>query len=182
MTDFNNMVRDVWIAMGDIGVEVLPIVPVVYEGLDEKGGELLAGVKNWVEWVAEVKGRESIRELARTGGVETGWRESSSVIYRPCFASMSSKEKEKEGEEREWSNRGNKVEMVRGEKKEVMLRSLQPAKEIRKLLESKGRFGEEEEYEQKRRSSFERGVSVEAEFAFTNAVSKYTREAVKEVF
>ena len=44
---------------------------------------------------------------------------------------------------------------------------------------SKGRFGEEEEYEQKRRSSFERGVSVEAEFAFTNAVSKFTREAVK---
>ena len=46
VTDFNNMVRDVWIAIGDIGVEVLPIVPIVYEGLDEKGGELLAGVKN----------------------------------------------------------------------------------------------------------------------------------------
>ena len=102
--DFNNMVRDVWIAMGDIGVEVLPIVPVVYEGLDEKGGELLAGVKNWVEWVVEEKGRESIRELALTGGAETVWRESSSVIYRPCFASMTSKEKGKEGEEREWSN------------------------------------------------------------------------------
>ena len=72
------------------------------------------------------------------------------------------------------------MEIVRGEKKEVMLRSLQPTKEIRKLLESKGRFSEEEEYEQKRRGSFERGVSVEAEYAFTNAVSKYTREAVKE--
>ena len=108
--------------------------------------------------MAEEKGRESIRELARTGGVEMGWRESSSVIYRPCFASMMSKEKRKEGEEGEWNNRGNKVELVRGEKKEVMLRSLQPVKEIRKLLESKGKFGEEEEYEQKRRSSFERGV------------------------
>ena len=83
---------------------MLPIVPVVYEGLDEKGGELLAGVKNWVEWVVEEKGRESIRELALTGGAETVWRESSSVIYRPCFASMTSKEKGKEGEEREWSN------------------------------------------------------------------------------
>ena len=128
MTDFNNMVRDVWIAMGDIGVEVLPIVPVVYEGLDEKGGELLAVVKNWVEWVAEKKGRESIRELARTGGVEMGWRESSSVISRPCFVSMMSKEKGKEGEEKEkeWSNRGNKVEIIRGERKKVELRSLQP--------------------------------------------------------
>ena len=76
-----------------------------------------------MEWVAEEKGRESIRELARTGGVEMGWRESSGVIYRPCFASMMSKEKIKEGEEGEWSNRGNKVELVRGEKKEVMLRS-----------------------------------------------------------
>ena len=180
VTDFNNMVRDVWIAMGDIGVEVLPIVPVVYEGLDEKGGELLAGVKNWVEWVAEEKGREFIRELALTGGSETGWRECSGMIYRPCFASMMNKEKRKEGEDGEWSNRGNKVELIRGEKKEVMLRSLRPVKEIRKLLESKGKFGEEEEYEQKRRSSFERGVSVEAEFAFTNAVSRYTREAVKE--
>ena len=123
----------------------------------------MAGVKNWVEWVAEEKGRESIRELALTGGAETVWRESSSVIYRPCFASMMSKEKGKEGEEREWSNRENKVEIVRGEKKEVVLRSLQPVKEIRKLLESNGKFGEEEEYEQTRRSSFERGVSVEAE-------------------
>ena len=84
----------------------------MFEGLDEKGGELLAGVKNWVEWVAEEKGRESIRELARTGGVEMGWRESSSVIYRPCFASMMSKEKRKEGEEGERNNRGNKVELV----------------------------------------------------------------------
>ena len=41
---------------------------------------------------------------------------------------MTSKEKRKEGAEREWSNRGNKVEIVRGEKKEVMLRSLQPVK------------------------------------------------------
>ena len=180
VNDFNNMVRDVWIAMGDIGVEVLPVVPTVFEGLDEEGGKLLAGVKNWVEWVAEVKGRESIRELACTGGVETGWRESSCLIYRPCFASMTRKESVKEGEVKEWLNRGNKIEMIRGEKKEVMLRSLQPSKEIRKLLESKGRFGEEEEYEQKRRSSFERGVSVEAEFVFTNAVSKFTREAVKE--
>ena len=48
------------------------------------------------------------------------------MIYRPCFASMSRKEK-KEGEDMEWSNRGNKVEIVRGEKKEVMLRCLHSA-------------------------------------------------------
>ena len=79
--DFNNMVRDLWQIMGDIGVEVLPYVPVVYAGLDDKGGELLAGVKNWIEWVSEQKGRRSIGELAKTGGTETGWRESSNVIH-----------------------------------------------------------------------------------------------------
>ena len=31
-------------------------------------------------------------------------------------------------------------------RKKVELRSLQPVKEIRKILESKGKFGEEEEY------------------------------------
>ena len=89
------MVRDLWQIMGDIGVEVLPYVPVVYAGLDDKGGELLAGVKNWIEGVSEQKGRRSIGDLAKTGGTETGWRESSNVIYRPSFVSMTNKEKGK---------------------------------------------------------------------------------------
>ena len=37
--------------------------------------------KNWIEWVSEQKGRRSIGELAKTGGTETGWRESSNVIH-----------------------------------------------------------------------------------------------------
>ena len=72
------------------------------------------------------------------------------------------------------------MDLLRGERKEVELRCLQPVKEIKKILESKGRYGEDEEYEQERRSSFVRGVSVEAEYSFTNAVGKFTKEAVKE--
>ena len=53
-------------------------------------------------------------------------------------------------------------------------------KEIRRMLEIKGKYGEDEEYEQERRSSFFRGVSVEAEYSFTNTVGKFTRQAVKE--
>ena len=67
ISDFNNMVKDIWTFTKDIGVEVLPYVPVVYKGIDSVGGELLAGVRNWIEWMAEQKGRESIGELGRTG-------------------------------------------------------------------------------------------------------------------
>ena len=67
---FNNMVRDVWQVMGDIGVKVLPYVPVVYKGIDTVGGELLAGVKNWIQWAADQQKRQSIRELEKTEGEE----------------------------------------------------------------------------------------------------------------
>ena len=67
---FNNMVRDVWQVMGDIVVKVLPYVPVVYKVIDTVGGELLAGVKNWIQWAADQQKRQSIRELEKTGGEE----------------------------------------------------------------------------------------------------------------
>ena len=38
ISEFNNMVKDSWGLMGDIGVEVLPFVPVVYKGIDSMGG------------------------------------------------------------------------------------------------------------------------------------------------
>ena len=119
------MVRDLWQTMGDIGVEVLPYVPVVYKGIDAVGGELLAGVKNWIEWMAEQQDRRSVSELAKTAGEEVGWRECSRVIYRPCSVVMTNREKGKEGEERSWSNRGNRVEYVKGERREVELRCMQ---------------------------------------------------------
>ena len=46
--------------------------PVVYEGIDSSGGELLGGVK---------KGRESVVELAKTGGEEFSWGRTNRVIY-----------------------------------------------------------------------------------------------------
>ena len=38
ISEFNNMVKDSWGLMEYIGVEVLPFVPVVYEGIDSMGG------------------------------------------------------------------------------------------------------------------------------------------------
>ena len=113
--------------------------------------------------------------MARTGGTEVSWRESTKVIYRPSFASMTAKDGVEEGEERGWRNRGNRVDIVRGERNEVELRSLLPAKQIRRMLEEKGLGGEDEEYEQ----GVLGGVTV-VEYCFTNAVGKFSREALKE--
>ncbi len=60
ISDFNNMVRAVWEVTGDSGIEVLPVCPVVYEGLDELGGRLINGVQDWIKWISEEGGRKSI--------------------------------------------------------------------------------------------------------------------------
>ena len=69
---------------------------------------------------------------------------------------------------------------MRGERKEVVLRHLVPSEEIGKMLREKGKDAEEDVEEAERRGSFEKGPSVEAEFAFTRAVGAYSRVAVKE--
>ena len=178
ISQFNNMVKDCWTMMGDIGVEVLPFVPVIYEGIDSIGGELLGGVKNWIEWISVQKGKESVGELAKTGGVEVCWGRSTRTIYRPSFISMTNRGW-KDGD-REWRNKGNRVDFVRGEKKEVEIRHLKESEEIGKMMRSKGKEQEEESVESERRKSFERGPSVEAEYAFAKAVSSYSRLAVKD--
>ena len=179
ISDFNNMVKDVWAVTGDVGIEVLPYVPVVYPGIDEMGGELLAGVQDWVEWIGHQKGRESISELAGTGGAEYKWSDMSRIIYRPAFMSLTSKDC-KDSAERSWKNKGNRLDWVRGERKEVSVRHLAPSRELGKMLSEKGVEEEQDGAEQERRSSFEKGVSVEAEFVFVKAVGEFTRKAVKE--
>jgi hypothetical protein len=56
----NTMVREVFRVTGDIGVEVLPVVPVVFEVMDRLGREFLTGLAHWVDWIGQVKGRECI--------------------------------------------------------------------------------------------------------------------------
>jgi hypothetical protein len=62
------MIKGVRDVTGDTGVEVLPVVPVVFEGLDKVGSELIGGVRGWVEWIAAKTGKGEIRELAKRGG------------------------------------------------------------------------------------------------------------------
>ena len=84
-------------------------------------------------------GNRSIVELlARTGGKETSWRESSRTIFRPRFMTMMNKDWKKDGGEREWRNRGNRIHVVRGERKEVELCSMWAAKDMGKNMSRRG--------------------------------------------
>ncbi len=44
----------------DTGIEVLPLVPVVYVGLDKVGRELIGRLREWIRWVSEISGRREI--------------------------------------------------------------------------------------------------------------------------
>ena len=103
----------------------------------------------------------------------------SRTIYRPCFVSMSNREW-KEDQEKKWKTRGNRIDFIRGEKKDMVLRSLIPSREIGKMLRGKGKESEQEEEEQEKRGSFDKGVSVEAEYTFAKAEGEFTRKAVTE--
>jgi hypothetical protein len=66
MSDFNAMVRNVAGVMGNAGIEVLPVVR---EDMDMVGRKLIGMVKEWVEWIGNESGRESVKKLSGTGGV-----------------------------------------------------------------------------------------------------------------
>jgi hypothetical protein len=68
--DFNAMVRNVNGVTGRAAIEVLPVVPVVREGLDVVGRELITGVREWIRWISEKTERKSIEKLIWTGGRE----------------------------------------------------------------------------------------------------------------
>ncbi len=85
VADFNSMVKDVRAVTGDTGIEVLPVAPVVFEGLDETGKVLISGVREWIKWIGEKSGREEIGELSETGGVEYEKGREERVIWKPSF-------------------------------------------------------------------------------------------------
>jgi hypothetical protein len=58
---------------------------------------------------------------------------------------------------------------------EVAVRLALPARELGKMMGTKGG-----DVERVMRETFENGISVEAEFAFTKGVAEYCKEAVRE--
>ncbi len=73
--EFNNIVRVVYGVTGDVGVEMLPVCPVVFEGLDMKGGgaDLSAAELDWMGWGEN--GKKSCGEAGcnRGGGGRVRW-------------------------------------------------------------------------------------------------------------
>jgi len=107
VTDFNKMIRDVWGVTGDNDVEVLPFVPVVMDGMDERGRELLAGLRDWVRWIGGRTERESVKALAGTGG---GGEGRDGEWAHPVCACLSNTEGEGDG----WRGGGNSGGEVSG--------------------------------------------------------------------
>jgi len=91
IVDFNKMVRDVWGVTGDNGVEVLPFVPVIMDEMDERGRELIAGLRDWIGWVGRRTERGAVRALAGTGGTEKEGMVSGSIQYVPTFLTQKDK-------------------------------------------------------------------------------------------
>ncbi len=176
--DFASMVREIWNVTGDIGIEVLPVVPVVFNGLDEEGGRLLSGVKEWIRWMGRESGRVELVHLSETAGREEGEQSGEAVFLKPVGMLLRSQRKES----MELGSRGNVLTALKGERMELHLKEALPSKEISRLMgvvRGAGGGGREDEAERKR-GSFGEGVSLEGEYAFTKGIEAFCKVAVRE--
>jgi hypothetical protein len=85
------MVRGVWEVTGDSGIEVLPVCPVIFDGIDEIGGRLLAGLQDWIRWIGEEGGRKAVACLAETGGLRLRWEKGGLRFTSQGFSSSKQK-------------------------------------------------------------------------------------------
>jgi hypothetical protein len=77
--------------------------------------------------------------------------------------------------------RGNKLTLLKGDRRETRFDKAMPAKEIARMSENaKGNEDGQDEMDEegRERESFEGGVSVEGEFAFTKTLGEFCRGAV----
>jgi hypothetical protein len=209
VSDFNSMVKDVRAVTGDSGIEVLPVAPVVYEGLDEVGKILIAGVREWIKWIGEKSGRGEIGELSATGGVEIEEGREEKVIWKPSFMLAHG---QKAGLN-VLQSRGNTLTLIRDVRVEWELKGAGLAKEIQKMMgkrdekvsdsvkggekmtegdkerqeqqmatdsEKEGETSTDSDKEaQRHKDNFDRGVSIEGEFSFVRAVGNFCKKSVR---
>jgi hypothetical protein len=83
--EFNNMVRECNREIVENAIEILPAVPTIGAGLDELGRIMIAGIQDWIEWIAEMTGRREIKELARSGGIDKKQNQEGWIQYKPSF-------------------------------------------------------------------------------------------------
>ncbi len=133
VSDFNSMVKDVRAVTGDSGIEVLPVAPVVNDGIDDVGKTLIAGVREWIKCIGEKSGRGEIGELSETGGREFEEGREERLIWKPSFM-LAHGQKAGLGV---LKNRGNTFTLIRDERVEWELKRAGLAKEIQKMVEKK---------------------------------------------
>jgi hypothetical protein len=154
-------------------------VPVVFDGIDEVGMEMIGGVQEWIRWIAEKGEHDEIVSLSETGGRESEMSEDAKpVFWKPSFVFQHGRKGGLNG----IVHRGNVLTEVSDERKEVIFSKACPAKEIERMRSENGdarvRDDEDEEGERER-GDVTNGVSVEGEFAFTRAVGDFCRKAVR---
>ncbi len=75
--------------------------------------------------------------------------------------------------------RGNTLTLIRSERVEAVVERVMTAREIEKMM-GKEKCETETVEEKRERGDFGKGISVEAEFAFTRALGEFCRKAVAE--
>jgi hypothetical protein len=127
---FNGMVSEVFGVTGDIGIEVLPFVPVVFDGIDDVGRELICGVQEWVKWIGKTSGRSEMERLSETGGVDVERSGGGNVhFWRPSFMILHGRQ----GGLDSLLTRGNKLTLMKGERRETRFEKAMPARGIARM-------------------------------------------------
>jgi hypothetical protein len=117
-----------------------------------------------------------IERLSETGGVDVERSGGGNVhFWRPSFMVLHGRQ----GGLDSLLSRGNKLTLMKGERKETVFEKAMPARGIARM-NKKGKDGTDlDEEERRERESFDEGISVEGEFAFTQAIGEFCRGAVR---
>jgi hypothetical protein len=94
VNEFNEMVKGIMGVTGDSGIEVLPVVPMIFEGLDKVGKELLGRLRGRIRWVGRAGGWAEIAELSETGRKECDDECEGCLIGKQGFMVMYGKQQE----------------------------------------------------------------------------------------
>jgi hypothetical protein len=131
ISDFNSMVKKVQGVVGRAEIEILPVVPVVREGMDKVGRELVSMVREWVDWIGVVGERESVRRLSGTSGRECEQQGEGRVfMWKPSFQM-----KVKDGK----TGKEGPLRLVGGERTETVVRAARESNEMEKQRGKEGR-------------------------------------------
>jgi hypothetical protein len=139
--------------------------------MDLVGRELVAMVREWVDWIGVMSGRESVRKLSGTGGkgIEEGGRETT-FIWKPCFQMRVGDLSQ---------GRQNRTVTKTGERTETVVRAACVTGEIDRMVGGGKGEGGSGEAGKKQTTCEKNGISVEGEFVFSKAVGEFLREEVR---